>query len=261
VRQGLLAQEDAQTVITDLLGGMKIELSKAKLKAERISKLKDVIAIANMIPADKIAIDVTEALSEKVKLRTSDSSNEQFAFITHKYTVLCHYLQTLDFPQQFYDYIIQDAPEHSSGITPENVDGVKSALARYDTFLEYRKGLRQLIRMAKRNPSAWLRIAAAMLNDNLRVTTTEEVYIEEGLFRRRYNSFLYIIDGIEASRIRECAICNLIFYAERIDKKCCSARCTNVFNVRRLRERYAENPEAYKQKRAANERYKQKKGK
>jgi hypothetical protein len=46
------------------------------------------------------------------------------------------------------------------------------------------------------------------------------------------------VDEVEASRIRECDACNRIFWAGRIDQKCCSVKCNHKRHSRRTRVRY-----------------------
>ncbi|HKQ04138.1 MAG TPA: hypothetical protein VJ464_03325 [Blastocatellia bacterium] len=52
--------------------------------------------------------------------------------------------------------------------------------------------------------------------------------------------------GVESSRIRECTICENIYWAGRIDQPCCSRKCNGIRRVRKWREQY---PEKYKQQR------------
>jgi hypothetical protein len=84
-----------------------------------------------------------------------------------------------------------------------------------------------------------------------------EMYLyidEDGKLQVVWDSFAYAVKGKEASRIRQCAICNKFFWAYREDQKCCGKKCSGVYRVRRLRKRYAEDPVGYIQRRAARER-------
>ena len=47
-----------------------------------------------------------------------------------------------------------------------------------------------------------------------------------------------VLEGVKADRIRECLVCKKIFWASRIDKKCCAPLCRGVWNTRRWREKY-----------------------
>ena len=76
---------------------------------------------------------------------------------------------------------------------------------------------------------------------------------EDGLLQVEWDSFAYAVKGKEASRIRQCAVCNKFFWAYRVDQKCCGKKCSGVYRVRRHREKYAEDPVGYIQRRAARE--------
>lgn len=49
-----------------------------------------------------------------------------------------------------------------------------------------------------------------------------------------------VLEGVEASRIRECRACSNIFWAGRRDQKCCCRNCRKVWHTRRWREKYLE---------------------
>jgi hypothetical protein len=55
---------------------------------------------------------------------------------------------------------------------------------------------------------------------------------DEGKLRLQVDELTQALDGVELNRIRECKLCGQIFWAGRKDKKCCSLRCNNVYNVR-----------------------------
>jgi hypothetical protein len=48
------------------------------------------------------------------------------------------------------------------------------------------------------------------------------------------------LQGVEVSRIKECAVCYQIFWAGRKDMRCCSTKCSHVFRSRKYREAYKE---------------------
>jgi hypothetical protein len=55
------------------------------------------------------------------------------------------------------------------------------------------------------------------------------------------------LDGVEASRIRRCAICDRMFWAARLDKSCCSSgKCQKEWRAKLWRNR---NQTAYKRSR------------
>jgi hypothetical protein len=67
-----------------------------------------------------------------------------------------------------------------------------------------------------------------------------------GNLRILHDPLLQALQGVEASRIRECPICGRIFWAGRVDRPCCGKRCAGVRRTRRWRDRY---PEKYKPQR------------
>jgi hypothetical protein len=47
-----------------------------------------------------------------------------------------------------------------------------------------------------------------------------------------------ILQGVEAARVRRCPICDLIFWAARTDKPCCSTRCAKARRRRHSRKKH-----------------------
>jgi hypothetical protein len=66
---------------------------------------------------------------------------------------------------------------------------------------------------------------------------------QDGKLRVEHHPLLQALEGIEVSRIRECAICHQIFWAQRADQPCCTRRCAHILRTRRWRKRY---PKKYK---------------
>lgn len=64
---------------------------------------------------------------------------------------------------------------------------------------------------------------------------------EAGIVDFTFDEFSTAIKGIDVRRIRECEICQRIFWAGRIDKTCCSDACANVYHVRGWRDNYKKN--------------------
>jgi hypothetical protein len=63
---------------------------------------------------------------------------------------------------------------------------------------------------------------------------------QNGILRLERMPLLQAIEGIEASRVRQCPICRNIFWAGRIDQPCCSTPCAKICRTRRWREGYIE---------------------
>jgi hypothetical protein len=62
-----------------------------------------------------------------------------------------------------------------------------------------------------------------------------ELIVENGVIQVRLASFLRMLDGMEADRIRLCPICAKFFWAGRRDKSGCMEECSRVLRQRRLR--------------------------
>lgn len=63
---------------------------------------------------------------------------------------------------------------------------------------------------------------------------------QDGKFRVEHDPLLQALEGVEVSRIRECARCHQIFWAQRTDQLCCGRRCAHILRTRRWRQAYDE---------------------
>ncbi|HEY8184514.1 MAG TPA: hypothetical protein VIF64_00510 [Pyrinomonadaceae bacterium] len=80
------------------------------------------------------------------------------------------------------------------------------------------------------------------LSNERRVTLNQGV-IElsldaNGLLRISMPSFLRSIQGTDPTRIRECSICDHLFWGRRSNQQYCSQKCGKVSRTRRWREKY-----------------------
>ena len=57
---------------------------------------------------------------------------------------------------------------------------------------------------------------------------TAYVFDPDGKLRVELDEISRALEGVDATRIRECEVCRRIFWAGRIDMVCCSHRCGNV---------------------------------
>src|SRR5262249_53902499 len=71
----------------------------------------------------------------------------------------------------------------------------------------------------------------------------------EGKFVAREYALLTPLIGCEAARLRECAICQSIFWARQDNMKACSTSCSNANRQRAFRENHAQYEGARKKKR------------
>jgi hypothetical protein len=114
------------------------------------------------------------------------------------------------------------------------------AVRRCSSLKIVRSVLYTIARSYGSNQATGVPIAAAFQNLVSVVTDTG------GNLRIQHDPLLQALEGVEARRIRECAICGRIFWAGRIDQSCCPKRCAKVLRTRRWRDRY---PEKYKPQR------------
>ena len=83
------------------------------------------------------------------------------------------------------------------------------------------------------------RLSITRLSD----ATYPRPYIDEkGRFELSPPILFYRLKGIEVFRIKECPVCDRIFWAGRKDMRCCDAKCSHIFRSRKYRG------EAYKEK-------------
>jgi hypothetical protein len=80
---------------------------------------------------------------------------------------------------------------------------------------------------------------------------------EQGRIRFIKDWFGEAAEGEEAARIRECGVCQQVFWAGRIDQLCCKPRCADILRKRNKRTRDAVKRLEDKVQRVENERYKE----
>ena len=68
---------------------------------------------------------------------------------------------------------------------------------------------------------------------------------EDGILQREENILLQWLLGIDVRRIRQCAICRNLFWANRIDRQCCTKKCADAHNQRKSRENKLISGELY----------------
>ena len=107
------------------------------------------------------------------------------------------------------------------------------AMARYTFVRESREKLRLISRLANVENSQGGFFLAVQLKSSAEILIDDrgELYIAK-------DRFASAIDGVEAKRIRECAVCYRIFWAGRIDQPSCSTACAHALRNRRYRARY-----------------------
>lgn len=134
-----------------------------------------------------------------------------------------------DLPQSFHNHVWQVGEEPLDSETR-----IYEALARYTLVREWREKLRLIARLAAGEDKEWPPFLPE-LRTNARIDVDDE-----GLIYVARDVFAAAVDGVEAKRIRQCAICHLIFWAGRITQQCCTPACAHALRNRRYRANYKE---------------------
>lgn len=130
--------------------------------------------------------------------------------------------------KRFQNYVWQEAKKQSLSEWT-----IYDAMARYTFVRESREKLRVISRFINaENPAE-----AAYLSPQLK-TYGQILVDDDGKLYVGRDKFAAAIDGVEASRIRECAICQRLFWAGRKTQQGCSTACAHALRNRRYRARY-----------------------
>jgi hypothetical protein len=136
----------------------------------------------------------------------------------------------------------------------------RGAIERYEHFADLRERFYALLDLvhfaAGLEESLSYRINIPLPKGNITSFPPDRIVLdfdEDDQLQFAVDEFSKALEGVDVYRIRKCEICKKVFWAGRLDKKCCSKKCNNVFNVRRSRERREVDPGAYKEKRKHNE--------
>lgn len=126
-------------------------------------------------------------------------------------------------------------------------DEQRLLVARYDYFRWLRNNVRKIIGRGKflslslevRLEYAWAEITANPIEHGWfdPVFMTSLTINKAGLIVSKPDEWLSVLIDIEAARLRECAVCGRIFWAEDKRSMACPARCNNAFRQRRWREK------------------------
>lgn len=150
---------------------------------------------------------------------------------------LKNFAQTL--PPDFRDYLLKE-PTPDNFLEALHEGGI---LGRYETFWDARECLRLLAQKAQEgHPTKHVMVS---VKGSL-IPTTYHIEVDpHGKAQTQTSISISQVDeainGVDATRIRECQVCNRIFWAGRKDQKCCSKKCANVRRVQLWRKNYAEN--------------------
>lgn len=99
------------------------------------------------------------------------------------------------------------------------------AIEEYERFIQIRRTLRELI-------SPPLSSFSLFGLKPVKTPAVEEIWRENGRFRRLGNPVAAAVDGEEVARLRECERCQRIFWARNIGSRGCSKKCANALRQR-----------------------------
>ena len=153
-------------------------------------------------------------------------------------------------PKKFRDYIL-GLPDSQY---LDAISSLQDAISRYVNFREARLKLCGVANINKLSPGR-LREFERFLESLAAGTRTE--IDEQGRIHFIKDWFGEAAEGEETARIRECGVCQYVFWAGRIDQSCCKPHCADIFRKRNKRKRDAAMRLKDKVQRIQNERYKE----
>jgi hypothetical protein len=129
-------------------------------------------------------------------------------------------------------------PRRSKGYSPDKT--MRAAYNRYTSLVSARDALKYLATFNNWNNDFGFNVIPA---NPVQLTVAVTLRADEvGRFNIVSNDVVAgLLDNeLEAHRIRECPICNKLYWAGRITKPTCSKECGNTLRQRRWRETYSE---------------------
>jgi hypothetical protein len=133
----------------------------------------------------------------------------------------------------------------------QGAQGKSDCLSRIEKYQRIQGTLETLKRIIKHKSELakgiWLNLTdiVPLASVYMRINEVGEIEFEKSPIMEVFNS-------VDADRIRECGNpkCKRIYWAGRIDQRCCCKKCANVLRVREWRENYQE---IYKKNRIGKE--------
>jgi hypothetical protein len=216
--------------------------SKDELRARKIARLEEYIELANKFPSNLYVFDISALLRERAPALLEGTTE----YDLRKFRFLVSLMDEPETPSDFRDYIMEGVSAAARSLTEQGLQRLRDssdlgyrlfseldvAFGRYDEFREVRERLRTIARLKR----------ARMFVDSRSVSVRSSLTRDEnGILQLRLDPFAETVQGLEADRIRECPICQRIFWANPKSKMACSARCRNIFNVRKHRDLMKKN--------------------
>lgn len=183
-----------------------------------------------------------KALKNKRSVYFLGKSNDDYLNCVYEtYARVASYLQDNSFEaSDFFDLLTAREGKHN-------------AIYKYNEVQKARENLQTIIYL---NRKAIECMYLSDYNITASLTLSGEIYLElneQGRLVVSEGRFIKAINGVEIWRIRECEMCEYIFWANRRDQVCCTKQCANAFRVRRHRQKYAQDPVSYKLRRYERE--------
>ena len=122
-------------------------------------------------------------------------------------------------------------------VDPENID-LLGSFARYQLLRLAREVLRLIATFGATQDT--VNEVSLQLGASGLVGTLDLEIDEQGRFRFDQGLLVKALDGVEATRIRQCPICGYIFWAGRKDQVCWPTSCAKILRTHRWREKYPE---------------------
>ena len=182
----------------------------------------------------QLLIELTKLLPPDQNLDAVDSDD-----------ALHHALRTL--PAKIRDYIV--GPPCSDTRRPAWLHGdplniLDAAISRYEDFRLARFKLCGVARVNKLRPGSIRKFEKLL--DSLGAVTTARID-SEGKLHHVKDWFGEATESVEVGRIRECEICEIVFWAGRSDaRQCGNTKCKSTWSSRLYRERLRRDPELAK---------------
>lgn len=156
-------------------------------------------------------------------------------------------------------------PKAREFVGPSDPDHIKTARQRYDLLASAQRTLLGIAGVNSKvisdhTPGIWDQLFKAksgvrVTKDSLRKGWKERgsfwLYFDkhfplvdlalddEGKFILKHHKILEAIEGVEAFRIRQCPICQRIYWAGRLDQLACSKQCNQTRRARAWRKSYS----------------------
>lgn len=204
-------------------------------------KLAPIFELANKVLSEPLLTDVNHLVELNAALQGDEWSNQ-----AQKVIAACLEGQS----EELRNYVWHDSPYEGEAALFVWEDGFHVIEAAYfrcvDVFRAY-SALAFVVQLVELNDPAYgLGVPSQRGVRGLRVD-------EQGVIRISIDPLMEALKGVEAARIRRCAICKRFFWAGRITQKCCSKQCANNYRVRRFRDKTEEEKLNYKHRRYERE--------